>query len=198
MSTQTKSMQALWQDSYLTSGSEEYLEELYDLYLKDPQSIDAEWRQYFDTLTRQINRQAPDVSHAAVREQFLQLARQSNRSVMSSVDTSYDMRQERVIELITAYRRLGHLQAQIDPLQFRQPIYSPSLELAYYGFTDQDLKKNFNTGTFTSLNSPNAPLGEIHESLRKIYCGTIGFEYMHINRSEEVEWIRDRKWLGQL
>src|SRR3990167_2505784 len=112
MSTKTKSMQALWQDSYLTSGSEEYLEELYELYLKEPQSVGAEWRQYFDTLTKQMNRQTPDVSHAAVRDQFLQMARQSNHAA-SSAETNYDLRQERVIELITAYRRLGHLQAQI-------------------------------------------------------------------------------------
>jgi 2-oxoglutarate dehydrogenase E1 component len=193
MSTQTKSMQALWQDSYLTSGSEEYIEELYEQYLLDPQAITPEWRQYFDELKQQSARQTPDASHAAIREQFLQMAKNPVRTaIANAVDSVYDQRQERVIELIAAYRRLGHLQATIDPLHFMQPIYSPTLELAYYGFNDQDLKKDFNTGSFTSLGKSTATLSEIHESLRNVYCGTIGFEYMHINRSEEVEWIRDR------
>lgn len=193
MSTQTRSMQALWQDSYLTSGSEEYLEALYEQYLQDPAAIAPEWRNYFNELTKQMNRAKPDVSHAAIREQFLQLARQSSRAtVVAAGESAYDQRQERVVEMIAAYRRLGHLQANIDPLQFRKPIYSPTLELAYYGFSDKDLKQNFNCGSFTSLHQSTATLEQIHQGLRRVYCGTIGFEYMHINRSEEVEWIRDR------
>jgi 2-oxoglutarate dehydrogenase E1 component len=193
MATQTKSMHELWKDSYLTSGSEEYIEELYEEYLQQPQNVAPEWREYFDKLANQISRQQPDVSHAAIREQFLQMARHPSRGTSSrQQESAYDIRQERIIELIGAYRRLGHLQAQIDPLGMRQPIYSPMLELAYYGFNDQDLKKDFNTGSFTSLGKSSATLGEIYEGLRSVYCGTIGFEYMHINRSEEVEWIRDR------
>ncbi len=193
MATQTKSMQELWQDSYLTSGSEEYIEEIYEQYLKNPQDVAPEWRTYFDGLVTQMNRPKPDVSHAAIREQFLQMAQNPSRGFAAAVaEGAYDQRQERVIELIAAYRRLGHLQANIDPLGFRQPIYSPTLELAYYGFSDQDLKKDFNTGSFTSLGQSTASLEKIHEGLRRVYCGTIGFEYMHINRSEEVEWIRDR------
>tara|TARA_R110000868_G_scaffold6011_3_gene34941 strand:- start:794 stop:3622 length:2829 start_codon:yes stop_codon:yes gene_type:complete len=192
MATKAKSMQELWKDSYLTSGSEEYLEELYEQYLQNPQDLTPEWLKYFDTLAEQVVRTKPDVSHAAIRKQFLEIARHSNHPVSGHVDSAYDQRQERVIELIEAYRRLGHLQAQIDPLQFRQPIYSPTLELAYYGFTDKDLKQTFSTGSLTSLNQSSASLSDIHDSLRRVYCGSIGFEYMHINRSEEVEWIRDR------
>lgn len=192
MSTQTKSMQDLWQDSYLTSGSEEYIEELYEQYLQNPQAITPEWRAYFDKLVAQ-NAGRPDVSHAAIRQQFLEMANHPSLGLSpSSSEVGYDQRQERVIELITAYRRLGHLQAKIDPLRFLQPIYSPSLEMAYYGFGGQDFDKEFNTGSYTGLGKSSAPLKDIHESLRRVYCGSIGFEYMHINRSEEVEWIRDR------
>lgn len=193
MATPTKSMQELWQDSYLTSGSEEYIEEIYEQYLQDPANVTPEWRQYFEQLAMQTGRQTPDVSHAAIRAQFLQMARHPERNAaVRTMETAYDQRQERVIEMIAAYRRLGHLQAQIDPLQMRQPIYSPTLELAYYGFSEQDMKQEFSTGSFTALNKSSATLAEIHDGLRRVYCGTIGFEYMHINRSDEVEWIRDR------
>lgn len=195
MAIKSKTMQALWRDSYLASGNEAYLEGLYDVYLSHPEAVSAEWRQYFAELPR-LNgaaSDASDVSHAAVREQFLQLTRQPARARLTqSGESCQGEQQERVIELISAYRRLAHLQADIDPLNLYKGLYSPSLELAYYGFTEQDLKKTFSVGTFTGLNQSSATLGEIHQGLRRLYCNTIGFEYMHINRSEEVEWIRER------
>lgn len=193
MTTESKTMQALWQDSYLASGNEAYLEELYESYLEDSQSVAPEWRQYFESLQQRLPRSTPDVPHAAVREQFLALAKNSARMVaVSGMESYQDQQQERVFELIAAYRRLGHLQANIDPLGMYKGVYSPTLELAYYGFSDQDLKKTFNVESFAALNKPTATLADIHQTLRKTYCGTIGFEYMHINRVEEVEWIRDR------
>lgn len=193
MTTQSKTMQELWQDSYLASGNEGYLEDLYESYLADPQSVAPEWQNYFKNLMQRIPRTTPDIPHAAVREQFLQLARQSAKSLaVPGMESYQDQKQERVFELIASYRRLGHLQANIDPLGMYKGIYSPTLELAYYGFTDQDLKRTFNVGSFSSLNKASAPLSEIIQALRKTYCNTIGFEYMHINRVEEVEWIRER------
>ncbi|VVC75941.1 2-oxoglutarate dehydrogenase E1 component [Aquicella siphonis] len=197
MTTQPRTMQELWQDTYLSSGNEAYLETLYENYLADPQSVAPEWRNYFEQLLQRVPRTSPDVSHAAIREQFLQLARESAKvAAVSGIETYHDQQQERVIELIAAYRRLGHLQANIDPLGMYKGIYSPTLELAYYGFTDQDLKKTFNVGSFTGLNKSSATLAEIYDALRRVYCNTIGIEYMHINRVEEVEWIRERMEQG--
>ena len=193
MANHTKTMQELWQDSYLSAGNEAYLEDLYERYLGNPQTVTPEWRHYFDDLMKKMAKVGADVSHAAIKEEFLQLARNTARTLNTQgFETAQDQRQESVIELINAYRRLGHLQATIDPLQLIPSIYSPTLELPYYGFTDQDLKKTFNVGSFAGLNKSSATLGEIHYSLRRVYCNTIGFEYMHINRTEEVEWIRER------
>jgi 2-oxoglutarate dehydrogenase E1 component len=193
MTAQTKSMQQLWQDSYLAAGNEAYLEELYESYLADPQSVAPEWQDYFKQLAQNLPRSTPDLPHAAIREQFLQLARQSAKTTaVAGVETYHDQKQESIVELISAYRRLGHLQANIDPLGLYKGIYNPTLELAYYGFSDQDLTKTFNVGSFAGLNKPTATLDELNKSLRRVYSNTIGFEYMHINRVEEVEWIRER------
>jgi 2-oxoglutarate dehydrogenase E1 component len=193
MTTKTKTMQELWQDSYLASGNEEYLEEMYESYLADPQSVTPEWNKYFSEMSKRLPRSAPDIAHAAIREQFLQLARHSARvTAVSGVETYHDQKQESIVELIGAYRRLGHLRANIDPLNMYQGLYSPTLELGYYGFTDQDLNKTYNTGSFSGLNKSSATLSELSQGLRRVYCGTIGFEYMHINRTDEVEWIRER------
>ncbi len=193
MTTQSaKNMQALWQDSYLGGGNEEYLEGLYEAYLANPQDVTPEWRRYFDNLLQQVKRSTPDVSHAEIQAQFLQLARDSAKTTSLSMESHHDQGQESVFEMIAAYRRLGHLKANIDPLGLYSGVYSANLELGYYGFTDQDLKKTFNLGSFSGLNKSTATLGELYDKLQRVYCNTIGFEYMHINRSDEVEWIRER------
>src|SRR5579883_290705 len=193
MKTHPKPMQDLWQDSYLAAGSEGYIEDLYEKYLTNPQEVAPEWRQYFDNLLKQASSNAADVSHAAVREEFLQLAKQSARAFpVSGVETQYNQQQERVVELISAYRRLGHLHANTDPLGLAKGFHNAMLELSCYGFSEQDLKKTFDVASFAGLNKATATLGEIYQELRQIYCGTIGFEYMHIDRPEEVEWIRQR------
>ncbi|MBV9575453.1 MAG: 2-oxoglutarate dehydrogenase E1 component, partial [Gammaproteobacteria bacterium] len=192
MTMQSKSMQDLWQDSYLSSGNEAYLEQLYEDYLSDPQTVSSEWRDYFDQLSQKIAQTSADIPHAAIREEFLQLAKKARKNVVTEGPTYHEQQQEHVIELISAYRRLGHLQANIDPLGLKKGIYNAALELSYYGFSSQDLSTSFTMGSFTGLNKTSTTLNELHQALRKIYCGPIGFEYMHINRSDEVEWIRDR------
>lgn len=192
MAMQPKSMQDLWQDSYLSSGNEAYLEQLYEDYLTNPDTISAEWRDYFNQLTQKISSASPDVSHAAIRNEFLQLAKHTRKYVGGEHSNNHEQQQERVIELINAYRRLGHLQARIDPLGINKGIYNAALELSYYNFSSQDLTTSFTTGSFTGLNKPASTLNELYQALRKTYCGPIGFEYMHINRSDEVEWIRER------
>ena len=190
MATQPKTMQSQWLDSYLTAGSEGYIEDLYEQYLANPNAVTSEWRDYFNQLSSQMKRALPDVAHSEIKEQFLNLAKSSR--TQASFESVYDEKQERVLELINAYRRFGHLQAQTDPLGLNKGTYHPSLELAYYGFTDQDLSKTYHVGSFTGLNKASGTLAEIYQALRNIYSATIGFEYMHINRAEEVEWLRDR------
>src|SRR5258708_33497437 len=108
MKNQSKSMQDFWWDSYLTSGNESYLEELYETYLKNPGKVTPEWRQYFNDLSQQISRPTPDVSHEDIRKQFLELAKHSAKTlVVQGMESYHDQQQERVIELIAAYRRLG-------------------------------------------------------------------------------------------
>src|SRR5438067_13480167 len=95
----TKSMQALWQDSYLEAGNEGYLEDLYEDYLADPEKVNTEWRQYFDNLLQRAANNTPDVSHAAIREEFARLARQSTRIIsLEGMTSLHDKQQECVIE----------------------------------------------------------------------------------------------------
>src|ERR1044072_2755321 len=106
MQAPVKSMQQLWENSYLAADNESYLENLYESYLTNPDTIDPKWRRYFDNLSSQGTSASKDISHTAIRQQFAQLARRSNRVSMQGMDSYQDEQQERVIELINAYRRV--------------------------------------------------------------------------------------------
>lgn len=183
-------MNELWQDSYLASGNESYIEALYEGYLKNPEELTPEWRSYFDKLTQQSR--FHDVSHEEIKKYFEMLARQSKRPAASLQQKTYDRRQEKVIDFTYAYRRLGHLQANIDPLGLYKGVYNPSLDPAYYGFSEAEMNTVFNVDTLLGFSRKEATLKEIYQDLQKIYCGSIGFEYMHINRAEEVQWLQKR------
>lgn len=185
---QQRSMQDLWKDSYLSGGSDEYLEALYDTYLKNPDEVSPEWQSYF----KQMAQSTTDVSHEDIRNYFLQIARQPKTSGLQNLDAYHQHQQEKVINLITAYRTFGHLLATTDPLGLSKGAKNATLDLSYYGFTDADLNTSFDVGTFNSLNKSTATLGEIYQALRKTYCRTIGIEYMDIAELTEVEWIQDR------
>ncbi len=181
-------MQDWWKDSYLSGGNDEYLENLYETYLQTPDEIAPEWQAFF----KQLNQTAQPVSHQAVRDYFSQLARQPSAAAsMQNIDLHQMQQQEKVIELIDAYRSHGHLLAKIDPLELYQGFSNPTLELSYYGFSETDLSKMFDVGTFAALNKSSASLREIYEGLRKTYCGTLGIEYMHIEDQAEVAWIQN-------
>ncbi len=188
MKKELQSMQNLWKDSYLSAGNDEYLEELYDTYLKTPNELSPEWQDFF----KQMAESTSDVSHKDIRNYFLQIARQSKTSSVQGVDAYHQHQQEKVIDLITAYRSFGHLHANIDPLGLLKIPQNATLDLNYYGFTDADLSTQFDVGTFAELNKSTASLGEIYQALRKTYCGTIGIEYMHIAELAEVEWLQKR------
>jgi len=190
MAMKEQTMQNRWKDSYLSGGSDAYLDELYETYLVNPDAVGADWRQYFDQLAKQGTQQ--DVPHADIRDYFQQLARQPSTTFIMGGDLSHQLKQEKVIDMITAYRSAGHLKANIDPLGLYKGISNPTLELAYYGFTDADMNEQYDTGSFMGLKKTSGSLREIYDGLRTTYCGSIGIEYMHIMQAEELTWVQKR------
>lgn len=183
-------MQARFADSYLFGGNADYLEELYEHFLKDPQAIPEKWRDYFQNLPKVNGLKTFDISHADIRQQFQQLAKQPQRQVISG-DALYERKQAAVDRLIQAYRMYGHLAAKTNPLP-TQPLLPqpPQLNLSYYPELGvEDYEQSFHA---PSLIAGKTPLREIIAKLNAIYCGSVGAEYMYISNLEEVEWIRQR------
>ncbi|WP_420175351.1 multifunctional oxoglutarate decarboxylase/oxoglutarate dehydrogenase thiamine pyrophosphate-binding subunit/dihydrolipoyllysine-residue succinyltransferase subunit [Luteococcus sp. OSA5] len=100
-------------------------------------------------------------------------------------------KEARVVELIQAYRSLGHLMAGTDPLEYRQRTH-PELELEAHGLTVWDLDRHFAIGTFAGESRSYMTLREILDILRDSYCHTMGIEYMHISDVEQRTWFQEK------
>ncbi len=92
--------------------------------------------------------------------------------------------------LIRAYRVNGHLIGNLDPLHLTPPRPHPELEPASYGFTPADLDHQIYIDNVLGLET--ASLRQIIEILRRTYCGSVGYEFMHISSPEQKQWIQER------
>ena len=194
MSETQDSMSSWWQSSQL-SGSSEYLDAIYENYLKDPNSIDSSWREYFDAI--RDNRH--EVSHAQVREDFVALSKNPFRF---AVTTPYNMvvdsgnhpdggdKVSAVMDLIYMYRSIGHKVSKVDPLGIQKPQETAELGLDFHGLNASNLDEKFNVGIFSDYQA--LPLKEIIAKLQHIYSGSIGYEFMHLNKMAEKLWFRER------
>ena len=104
---------------------------------------------------------------------------------------------QRLLLLVRAYQVMGHFDSNLDPLGQEKRPAPQELDPAFYGFTEADLDRQFFLGTwnqegFLSESRPVRTLREILTRLRETYCGSIGYEYMHIPDREKCNWIRAR------
>jgi 2-oxoglutarate dehydrogenase E1 component len=157
-----------------------FVEDQYDRWRQNPAAVDAGWRQYFDRLysqplqTSAWSQPPPPVpSEAVINAELLR-----------------EEMQERVAEMINAYRIRGHLFANLDPLGLLQP---PPLELdlPYFGLSDEDLDRTFAAGDFVP-GVTELTLREIVARLQRTYCRTIGVEYMHGEDPAIKRWLQER------
>lgn len=184
-----RSMDEEWLSSQLSGANSDYLESLYEDYLQDPQRVETTWRDYFARLTQGVN--TGEALHSKIRQAFIDQAQQPRiATTATAVGGDRDASKlVAVMDLIYAYRHVGHKQAQVDPLNLLQRPVDPDLTLAHHGLSEADLDTEFSIPDFSDK---PIKLREIIARLQSIYCGHIGVEYMHITNIEERMWIRRR------
>ena len=180
------------QSSPLFGGNAPFIEDLYERYLQDPNSVPDNWREYFRTFQEQLAT-GQDVAHGPIRESFIRLAKQAgfgSKPISVTMDQAAAEKQATVLRIINAYRTRGHQVAQLDPLALRDRPLISDLEPTFHGLTEADMDTVFNTGSLQL--DPQMKLRDILDAIRTIYTGTIGSEYMHITKTEEKRWIQKR------
>jgi 2-oxoglutarate dehydrogenase E1 component len=174
------------QSSQLGSNAS-FIEEMYEQYLVNPDSVDADWKAYFDASK---GREAGDVPHSVIAEGVSKAAKQAvNNGTVGATGTG-DERERNVGRLITAFRSRGHMGANIDPLELLVKPDAPDLTLGFHRLSEADANVEFSTGGVGGRS--HMKLGELFALLKATYTGSIGAELMHITDIEQRRWIYER------
>ncbi len=183
-------MQKMLSNSYLYGANAPFIEELYEAYLRNPDSVSGAWREYFE----QVKGAAQEVSHTLIRQTFVELAKRHGNGRAAAAPApaiaGVEKKQVSVLQLINAHRFLGARHANLDPLKRQEKPYVPELDPAHYGLTEADMGTVFNTGSL--VGTGQMTLREILKAVKDTYCGSIGVEYMYISDTPQKRWIQNR------
>lgn len=167
--------------SFLGGVHSDFIDELYQQYLSSPDSVEPSWRAFFQ-------------GYDFAREEYDDDELDSEKSVEFSLNHSEivaEIRKEfQVLALIDAYRKRGHLFTATNPVRSRRE-YNPKLSLENFGLKESDLKEPFQAAKEIGFDSSKS-LREIVERLERVYCRSIGLEYMYLGDPEKISWIQKK------
>lgn len=160
--------------SFVSNAHPAYIESLYKDFIKNPQTIDAEWALFFEGFDYALNRRNGNSVEGTVKPEVSgeQLAKEFS-----------------VYRLIQAYRKKGHLLAKTNPIRPRKDRHA-HLDLNYFKLSEADLSKEFFAASF--IGKEKATLQEIIDFLQKCYTSAVGVEYTYIDDEEKYNWIQQQ------
>jgi 2-oxoglutarate dehydrogenase E1 component len=150
--------------SYLSNADGAVIEDYYQRYINNPDSVSEGWRKFFEGFEFARKNYDTDVPEGFQKE-------------------------FKVINLIDGYRTRGHLFTKTNPVRARR-TYRPTLDIENYGLEKADLETVFQAGNEIGIGP--SKLKDIIDHLEQTYCDSIGIEYMYIRKPEEVAWIREK------
>ncbi|MFN3605444.1 MAG: 2-oxoglutarate dehydrogenase E1 component [Leptonema sp. (in: bacteria)] len=163
--------------SVLQGDQKEYLEQLYEKFLKSPESLPEDWKAFFASIEKVA---IPDKES----ERKIQELKEEHNYLDSDDLIS------KVYRLINDYRRHGHSIANLDPLNIKTKDISSFFDLNKYGISLDDLEKR------VSISFGNRELNDyLKNIIRKfedIYCSYIGIEFFYIRDNEKRNWIIEK------
>jgi 2-oxoglutarate dehydrogenase E1 component len=184
-----KTLLDYFEDSSSFNGNNAtFIENLYERFLQDPDSVEPDWRKRFQEIHNGV---AYEIPHSPIVERFGQIALkpQTRIAQLKGFTEESVKKQAAVARLINHYRVRGHQIAQNNPLG-GETTSPTDMDPAYYGLSELDMDTLFDTGALQD--SDKLPLRDIIKRLKSIYCGSIGSEYMHIVDTQIRRWVIHR------
>lgn len=167
--------------SFLNAVHPSYIAELYEKYLQYPDSVEPSWRAFF---------QGFDFGSENSAHEFFGTAETPETPHYDVGEVCADVIKEfQVVKLIDGYRTRGHLFTRTNPVRERRK-YTPTLAIENFGLSQYDLKATFKAGEILGIGETT--LEEIIKHLERIYCDSIGIEYMYIRKPDEIQWIQQK------
>ncbi len=155
--------------TYLNGGSVEYIDNLYQNYKSNPESVEFGWQKFFEGF---------------------ELGRSAEGPVSYGDQTpEYFLKEINVLNLIEGYRQRGHLFTKTNPVRERRK-HLPTLDIENFGLSEADLQTVFNAGI--QLGIGPASLQDIITFLELTYCRSIGVEYKYLRTPEVLRWLESK------
>ena len=202
--------------SFLSGSNSSYIDELYEKFVNDPNSIQESWREFFLGLAEnkeiiKKNSQGaswspekikhnqnnnldyyetllPKINVLEIQEKIIKSEPKRNIESFNAETATKDS--VRAIMMIRAYRTRGHLIADLDPLELTPNTDHPELNPETYGFSKKDRDRKIFLDDMLGLKY--STVNEILDILHKTYCSKVGVEYMHMTDPDEKSWIQNR------
>ena len=209
---------AFARSSFLYGGNAGYVDDLYARFEQNPDDVDAQWRDFFQSLKDEKesvlrNAHGPswkrdnwperaggellsaligewDDVRRTVSEKITARAQTTGVELSAPAVQQAARDSVRALMLIRAYRARGHFHANLDPLGLEPPKDEQDLDPRSYGFTDADLDRTIFLDRVLGLQF--GTLREILAIVRRTYCQTLGVEFMHISNPAQKSWIQER------
>ena len=192
--------------SFLSKSNSTFIEQMYLKYINKDTDLPKSWQNYFEGIGEELDIVANEINGPSwgpskkkidideIKKKIDQEKNLIQKESKLVVDQKYSSRSNedsiKAVSMIRSYRQRGHLIAKLDPLELMKPDYLDELHPESFGFKKEDYKKNIYLGGV--INKQNSNIKEILAFLKKTYCGSIGYEYMHISNPTERKWFRDR------
>jgi 2-oxoglutarate dehydrogenase E1 component len=154
--------------SYVGTSDVSAIENLFEQYVKDPNSVDASWRDFF---------------------RGFEFARTNYDTETGGGIPENVAKEFKVIGLIGGYRQRGHLFTKTNPVRQRRS-YKPDLSLENFGLSEKDLDTVFQAGNEIGIGP--AKLKDIIVHLELTYCQSIGVEYTFMREPQILKWLQER------
>ncbi|MFQ5634199.1 MAG: 2-oxoglutarate dehydrogenase E1 component [Gammaproteobacteria bacterium] len=193
----SQSLQTRYAWSPLFGSNAPYVEELYEAFLLDAESVPANWRGFFARFGTEgsIADEVPRVSH---RELAARLPATGTQARRAPTALAAGEKQAAVSRLIQIYGLRGHQVADLDPLQLTARRVPGVFKLEYLGLSAADMGTEFHTGGLAGTGHGKMRLCDIIDTLKHVYCGRVGADFAHLSRGRERVWIRERLEHGML
>lgn len=164
--------------SFVTNSHPTYIESLYNDYLSNPETVDPEYKKFFEGFDFAMGKVGANGAASA----------KVTASVGEGVVLGDDQlgKELAVFDLIRYYRKRGHLIAKTNPIRPRKDR-NARLALSDFGFTDADLETEFYSAQFLGMGK--AKLKDIFQRLNDLYAGSVGIQYTYINDVKKYEWV---------
>ncbi|HEY4875352.1 MAG TPA: thiamine pyrophosphate-dependent enzyme, partial [Puia sp.] len=164
---------------YITNSSPAFIENLYEDFVKNPDTVDPEFRKFFEGFDFAVTQGKNGSNGNGVTAK----AQEVSYKTTDGVDWKKELGAYR---MILGYRNKGHLIANTNPIR-RRKDRGANLDLAFFGFTDEDLDKNFFAGNLIGLGTTS--LKNILLHLQKCYAAHVGIEFKYISDQKTIDWI---------